>query len=150
MRRVLGAGDYGKPFLNVPAQNNLCGSLSVCLCDFVYRPVVQKLLSSAASAEGIPRLNLNAVLRGFLSDFDTLSVRMTFNLKNRVASMTQANSGKLKSHSEAIQNIVRTFNNTVLYLYRQWVADGRKIPMEEMIELATTLIERGVKGFLGS
>ena len=125
MRGVLGAGDYGKSFLNVPAQNNLCGGLSVSLCDFVYRPIVQKLLSSA---ERIPRLNL----------------------KNRVASMTQANSGKLKSHSEAIQNIVRTFNNTVLYLYRQWVADGRKIPMEEMIELATTLIEKGVKGFFGS
>ena len=78
------------------------------------------------------------------SRFDYIREKM----QNRVASMTQANSGKLKSHSEAIQNIVRAFNNTVLYLYRQWVADGRKIPMEEMIELATTLIERGVKGFL--
>ena len=80
------------------------------------------------------------------SRFDYIREKM----QNRVASMTQANSGKLKSHSEAIQNIVRTFNNTVLYLYRQWVADGRKIPMEEMIELATTLIEKGVKGFFGS
>lgn len=77
------------------------------------------------------------------SRFDYIREKM----QNRVATATQSYSEKLKIHSEAVQNIVRTYNNTVLYLYRQWVADGRKIPMEEMIELATTLIEKGVKGF---
>ena len=49
--------------------------------------------------------------------------------------------------SAYIQNVVRAYTTTVLTLYRQWVADGRKIPMDEMIHLATTLLESGMSGF---
>ena len=42
-------------------------------------------------------------------------------------------------------NILFTFNNCIVLLYRKWVADGRKIPMEEMIELSTMLLENGMK-----
>jgi hypothetical protein len=31
-------------------------------------------------------------------------------------------------------------------MYRQWVADGRKIPIEEMIKTAAQLISYGVTG----
>ena len=44
-----------------------------------------------------------------------------------------------------MRNILLTFNNCIVLLYRQWVADGRKIPMEEMIELSTMLRENGMK-----
>ena len=44
-----------------------------------------------------------------------------------------------------MHNILLTFNNCFVLLYRQWVADGRKIPMEEMIELSTMLLENGMK-----
>ena len=53
----------------------------------------------------------------------------------------------LKGLDQSGRNILLTFNNCIVLLYRQWVADGRKIPMEEMIELATTLLENGMKGF---
>ena len=35
----------------------------------------------------------------------------------------------------------------LLVLCRQWVQDGRKIPLKQMIELAATLMEGGIKAF---
>ena len=58
-----------------------------------------------------------------------------------------AESHPLKGIDQSVRNILLTFNNCIVLLYRQWVADGRKIPMEKMIELATTLLEKGMKGF---
>ena len=37
--------------------------------------------------------------------------------------------------------------NTGAGLYRQWVLDGKKIPLEEMIGYADILLSRGIEGF---
>ena len=50
-------------------------------------------------------------------------------------------------HSKSLWNCAQLYKANLVLLYRQWVAEGRKIPMEEMIELATTLLEKGMKGF---
>ena len=76
------------------------------------------------------------------SRFDYIRERM----QNRVTKQA-AESRPLKGIEQSVRNILLTFNNCVVLLYRQWVADSRKIPMEEMIELATTLLENGMKGF---
>ena len=77
------------------------------------------------------------------SRFDYIRERM----QKKVMAHTHERTKALHDKVEAVQNIVREYNNTTLYLYRQWVADGRKIPLEEMIALATTLVERGMRGF---
>ncbi|WP_191014494.1 TetR/AcrR family transcriptional regulator [Treponema zioleckii] len=76
------------------------------------------------------------------SRFDYIRERM----QNKVTKQA-AESHPLKGLDQSVRNILLTFNNCIVLLYRQWVADGRKIPMEEMIELATTLLENGMKGF---
>ena len=76
------------------------------------------------------------------SRFDHIRERM----QNRVTKQV-AESHPLKGLDQSVRNILLTFNNCIFLLYRQWVADGRKIPMEEMIELATTLLENGMRGF---
>lgn len=76
------------------------------------------------------------------SRFDYIRERM----QNRVTKQA-AESRPLKGIEQSVRNILLTFNNCVVLLYRQWVADGRKIPMEEMIELTTTLLENGMQGF---
>ena len=76
------------------------------------------------------------------SRFDHIRERM----QNRVTKQA-AESHPLKGLDQSVRNILLTFNNCIVLLYRQWVADGRKIPMEEMVELATTLLENGMKGF---
>lgn len=48
---------------------------------------------------------------------------------------------------EAVKNIVRAFSSISLNLYRQWAEDGKKIPLQEAIELSATLLENGMKGF---
>ena len=80
----------------------------------------------------------------FDSRFDYIRERM----QNRVTKQA-AESRPLKGIEQSVRNILLTFNNCVVLLYRQWVADGRKIPMEEMIELATTLLENGMRGVKG-
>ena len=38
-------------------------------------------------------------------------------------------------------------NNAVLTAYRQWVEDGKKMPMEEVIEMTNRIVLGGVNGF---
>ena len=38
-------------------------------------------------------------------------------------------------------------NNAVLNAYREWVQDGKKIPMDEVIEITNKLVLGGVRGF---
>jgi hypothetical protein len=42
--------------------------------------------------------------------------------------------------------IVAFFASSVLEIYRQWVADGRNIPIDELIKTASHLICHGVAG----
>lgn len=46
-----------------------------------------------------------------------------------------------------LQNIVMTFvSQSTLAIYKQWVADKKKIPLDEMIEIAIKLICKGIEG----
>lgn len=57
----------------------------------------------------------------------------------------QTNSGVfgLDEPSESI--VFSYYGSITAILYRQWVADGRKIPLEDMIQLATRLICNGME-----
>ena len=47
------------------------------------------------------------------------------------------------------QNLLINYINTVsVGTYRQWVADGKKIPLEEVISLSNALICKGTEGFM--
>lgn len=49
--------------------------------------------------------------------------------------------------SPYIQNIIMTYvAQSTLEIYKQWVADGKKIPLEDIIKIATKLICNGVNG----
>lgn len=74
------------------------------------------------------------------SRFDYIRERMLNCVTNQAAE-----SHPLKGLDQSVCNILLTFNNCIVLLYRQWVADGRKIPMEEMIDLSTMLLENGIK-----
>lgn len=76
------------------------------------------------------------------SHFDYIRERM----QNRVTKQSST-STSFKGMDESVKNILLTYNNCVVYLYRQWVSDGRKIPLKKMIKLATTLLESGMSGF---
>jgi AcrR family transcriptional regulator len=46
------------------------------------------------------------------------------------------------------ENIVTAFlASSILEIYRQWVTDGRKIPVENLIKTASRLICHGILGF---
>lgn len=52
----------------------------------------------------------------------------------------------LETSNPYIQNIVMRFvSQSTLEMYKQWVADGKQIPLEEMITLASELVCNGVK-----
>ncbi len=54
----------------------------------------------------------------------------------------------IKSLDQYKRNLLTSYVNvTTIELYRQWVKDGKVIPLEEMIEIAIQLICRGVYGF---
>ena len=74
--------------------------------------------------------------------FDYIRERM----QNRVAAKTYKKLSGLYGNNKYEQNIVLTFLGTVLYLYRQWVLDGRKISLERVIEISSTLMDFGLHG----
>ena len=68
-------------------------------------------------------------------------------MQRKVLAHTHSKTTRLHTKQVCIQNIIRAFNNTTLALYRQWVQDDRKIPLQQMIDLAATLMEGGIKAF---
>ena len=50
-----------------------------------------------------------------------------------------------RQYSPEMQNIINTFvTNASMVSYRQWVSDGKKVPMDEAIWMVSTLLENGV------
>ncbi len=47
------------------------------------------------------------------------------------------------------QLLVAFVNNDVLDAYRQWVEDGKRLPVEDVIEMTNRLVLSGVNGFFG-
>lgn len=41
--------------------------------------------------------------------------------------------------------IISYLNSATVSMYRTWYRDGKKVPIEEVIDLASNLIENGVK-----
>ena len=70
------------------------------------------------------------------------------NLLNELVRKTWQNSPWFKSLSVYEQNILLTFiYSTGAGLYRQWVDDGKHIPLDDMIQFAEQLLEQGIRGF---
>ena len=68
-----------------------------------------------------------------------------------VADVNDAGWGKSKKYqklSEYEKKLLMGFiNNAVLTAYRQWVEDGKKMPMKEVIEMTNRIVLGGVNGF---
>jgi hypothetical protein len=66
-----------------------------------------------------------------------------------IRNVTKANDRKyseLKQYTEYEQNLIRTLANSVtLSLYKQWIMDDKKVPVERIIQLTTTMINDGLK-----
>ena len=68
-------------------------------------------------------------------------------ITNEIMSETWGTDGKQRNVDPYVQNIIMTFvSQSTIEIYKQWVADGKKIPLEEIIALTTKLICSGVNG----
>ena len=68
-------------------------------------------------------------------------------ITNEIMSETWGADGKQKNVDPYVQNIIMTFvSQSTIEIYKQWIADGKKIPLEEIIALTTKLICSGVNG----
>lgn len=56
--------------------------------------------------------------------------------------------GDRRNGDPYVQNIVMNFvSQSTLSIYKQWVADGKRVPLEEIIQITTKLICKGIDGF---
>ena len=70
-------------------------------------------------------------------NYQYISRRITSNILNTAWSKDNRN--------PYIQNLIKTFvSQSTLELYKQWISDGKVIPLEDMIKITTELICRGV------
>lgn len=103
----------------------------------------------------MPMTEVNRVFFTYLSKQDTFTERLictesyrTFcNKLFMTALKHNRNRFNPYAHlSEAEQNIVNTFTSqSSLDMYRQWVADGKKVPLERLIELTGMLLNYGTE-----
>ena len=57
-------------------------------------------------------------------------------------------SGKYQKLSDYEKTLLMGFvNNSVLMAYRQWIEEGKKLPIEDVIELTNRIVLSGVNGF---
>ena len=79
------------------------------------------------------------------SNYDYIHKRQS----NKISIKSQDNFGSIRKFNEYKQNVVLTYlNNSISGIYRQWINDGKKIPLDEIIEIATTLIKSGIDQIL--
>ena len=91
-------------------------------------------------SEGAGRLHERLMCSG---SYHYISRRIT----NEIMSETWGADGKQKNVDPYVQNIIMTFvSQSTIEIYKQWIADGKKIPLEEIIALTTKLICDGVNG----
>ena len=68
-------------------------------------------------------------------------------ITNDIMNQTWKNGAASSAEPPYIQNIIMTYAaQSTLEIYKQWVADGKKIPLEDIIKIATRLICNGING----
>ncbi len=68
---------------------------------------------------------------------------------NKVMNATWKKSGISEKIGEYKYNILISFvQSATLSIYTQWVSDGRKVPLEEIIELSGEILTESIKKFL--
>ena len=67
---------------------------------------------------------------------------------DKVMVATWGKSKQFQALDQQQQHLLTTYINTVsVGLYRQWVADGKRLPLEEVIALSNALLCQGTEGF---
>ncbi len=67
-------------------------------------------------------------------------------ITNDIMNETWGADGRKAQTNPYIQNILMTFvSQSTIEIYKQWVADGRKIPLEEIIGLTSRLVCKGLE-----
>lgn len=62
-----------------------------------------------------------------------------------VTRSTDRGYGELSQFNEYEQNLIRTYaNSTTLAIYKQWIEDGKKVPVEKVIDMTTVMITEGM------
>ena len=70
---------------------------------------------------------------------------------NNVMDNTWGRSEVVKRLNRYQRNILYSYiQSASVEMYRQWVADGKKVPLEEVIEMTNQLLCQGVYGLIGS
>ena len=91
-------------------------------------------------SEGAGRLHEKLLCSG---SYHYISRRIT----SEIMSETWGTDGQRKNVDPYVQNIIMTFvSQASIEIYKQWAADKKKIPLDEIIKLTTTLICSGING----
>ncbi len=70
-------------------------------------------------------------------------------LNQKGISRNRARSDAFREYPQQIRSLVTAYSvSSTLALYRQWVADGKKLSVEELTAIACELVARGFDGYL--
>ena len=103
----------------------------------------------------MPMVEINRVFFQYLSEQDTFTERLICSESyrgfcNKLFTVAlKHNRSRFNPYAhlpEEEQNIVNTFTTqSSLDMYRQWVADGKKVPIDRLIEITGMLLSKGTE-----
>ena len=68
---------------------------------------------------------------------------------NKLSIKSKDNFQSIRNFDTEKQNIILSFvNSATLGIYRQWIKDGKKIPVEKIIDITTILIKTGLDKYM--
>ena len=69
------------------------------------------------------------------------------NVANKIIAERKTHIHEISDLEEHMQNVIGVcMHFTMCDIYKQWVADGRKIPIEELVKITNILISKGING----
>lgn len=66
-------------------------------------------------------------------------------VNNKVSKLAYRNFESIMHHNEFVKKMIATYlNSATVNMYRTWSKDGKQLPIEDAIKIATTLIKKGI------
>ena len=79
------------------------------------------------------------------SNFDYIREQM----RNKVSDKASNNFKSIQVYDIMIRNIIAEYMHmSTVAIYREWVKQGKRIPIDEVIDIATKLVQNGLKSYV--
>lgn len=86
--------------------------------------------------------------------FEKMNINLDYNyireiVNDKVKNIATDNFKSIMSYNEFTKNMISSYlNSATVNMYKTWVKDGKKVPIEEAIKIASKLVKNGITSII--